>query len=274
MIAVILPSRGLIFSETADEILQNLKTVQREGWKTKIFFAHKLPLPECFEKPTNRALLDEEVSHLWYVEDDMILPPDILSKMLSKDKACVTINYPTTAKQDAAVLTVKGRVIYGGTGCTLVKREVFDELKAPYFRSDIMWIPKNRGDYIKFTGVKKENQEGYGYHDVNFFMNLYLLDIPVHTLDFTVGQRKLKALGKAGSNDGAHKIDEWKKVKEDRYFNLKKNLPVEHDTKLTTVLVPDGEIILSHNHAETLIKKGLASKPPRRPVVIDASGLI
>lgn len=271
MIAVILPSRGLMFSQTADEILQNVKDTPH-----KFFFSHRKPIPDCFEEPTNKALQDEEVTHLWFVEDDMILPPDTLKKLLEADKAVVTVNYPTTNKQDAAVLTIKGRIVYAGTGCTLVKRGVFDELKKPYFRDDIVWIPKNMGTHIKFTGVKRtKNNKGYGLHDVNFFMNLYKLDIPVHKLDFTVGQRKLKALGKAGTNDGAHQIEEWHKVKKDRYFTLKKNLPVEETGTLVPVIFNDGkELLVSPSHAKNLIKQGLATKPPVRYVSIDDSGIL
>lgn len=267
-VAVILPSRGLMFSRTADEILQNL-----QGIPHKFFFSHRKSLPECFEEPTNRALQDEEVTHLWFVEDDMILPSDTLQQMLDKDLAVVTANYPTTAKGDSSILTIKGRIVYAGTGCTLVKREVFNELKAPYFRSDIAWIPKNMGDYIKFTAVKKDG-DGYGLHDVNFFMSLYKLDIPVHKVDFTLGQRKLKALGKAGSNDGAHQIEQWYKCKKDRYFTLKKNMPVEETGKLVPVLIGGKEMLASQSHAKALVKAGKATKPPRRYVVLDDSEVL
>lgn len=266
-IAVILPSRGLMFSQTADEILQNLK-----GIPHKFFFSHKKPIPECFEEPVNRALADKNITHLWLVEDDMIIPPETLSKMLEADKAVVTANYPTTKKGDSSILTIKDRIVYAGTGCTLIKREVFDELAKPYFRSDIAWIPKNKGDFIKFTAVKKSG-EAYGLHDVNFFINLYLLDIPVHTLDATVGQRKLVSLGKAGSNDGAHQIEEWHKVKKDRYFTLKKGLPVEESGSLVEVMTPSGTFLAKPAHAKKLIKANLGTKPPKRAVVFDTSAL-
>lgn len=269
-IAVILPSRGLMFSQTADEILQNLKGVPH-----RFFFAHRKPLPDCFEEPVNLALEDPEVTHLWLVEDDMILRPTILREMLDESVAVVTVNYPTTDKGNAAVLSVKGQVIYGGTGCVLVKREVFDELKRPYFRTDIIWIPKNKGDYIKFMGMKKtEHATDYGLHDVNFYMDLYRLGIPVHTLKNPVGQRKLIALGKAGSNNGAHVIEEWKKVEKDRYFTLKKNLPVEQSGNLVPVLIGGREILTSQKHARRLIRLKMGVKPPRRAVVIDDSELL
>lgn len=269
-IAVILPSRGLIFSQTADEILRNVK-----GIPHKFFFSHKRPIPDCFEEPTNRALKDPDVTHLWYVEDDMVLPPDCLRRMLDMDKAVVTADYPTTDYGGGAVFKVKDRIIFAGTGCTLVKREVFEELKPPYFRTDICWNVKNYGDFIKIIAVKRgKANDGYGLHDVNFFMNLYRLDIPVHDVGFKVGQRKLKALGKAGTNDGAHQIEEWKKIKKDDLLKKVKRWPIEQKGNLVSVLTESGEVLTSRAHAQKLIRKGLATKPPRRAVVVDDSELL
>jgi hypothetical protein len=268
-IGVILPSRGLIFSQTADELLQNLK-----GKLHKIYFAHKLPIPNCFETPVNQALEDPTITHIWLVEDDMVLPPTILQEMLDMNVAVVTVNYPTTAKGNSSILTIKNRIVYGGTGCTLIKREVFDELKKPYFRTDIMWVPKNKGSYIKFTGVKRTDGSGYGLHDVNFFMNLYKLGIPVHKVKKSIGQRKLIALGKAGTNNGAHQIEIWKKVQKDRYFDLIKGLPVEETGNLTTVISSGKEILVSQSHAKKLIKLGMAERPPKRYVTIDDSEVL
>lgn len=268
-IGVIFPSRGLIFSQTADELLQNLK-----GHLHKIYFAHKLPIPDCFEIPVNRALEDQTITHLWLVEDDMVLPPTILQDMLDINKAVVTVNYPTSDKGDCAILTVKNRIVYGGTGCTLIKREVFDELKKPYFRSDIIWSPRNMGSYVKFIGSKPTVTNGYGLHDVNFFINLYKLGIPVHKLPYTIEQRKLVSLGKSGSNNGAHVIEIWRKCKKDRYFDLAKHMPKAPQSTLTTVVVDNREILLSQSHAKKLIKLGMATKPSKRYVAIDDSEVI
>lgn len=256
----------MMFSRTAEEILNNLKP-----YKHKIYFAHKLPIPEAFETPTQKALSNPDITHLWFTEEDMVLPSHILKDMLEMDKAVVTVNYPTTAKGDSSILTIKNRIVYAGTGCTLVKREVFDELKPPYFRDDILWMPKNMGNYIKFIATQRV-KDGYGLHDVHFFMRLYELGIPVHKLDYTVGQRKLIALGKAGSNNGAHKIEVWTKVKKDRYFTLRKHLKPEPKSGLVEVEFPNKTIMTSKEHAKKLIKQGLAKKPPLRHVVLDWSG--
>lgn len=269
-VAIILPSRGLMFSRTADEILQNVK-----GIPHKFFFSHRKPIPDCFEDPTERALKEPGITHLWFVEDDMVLPPDVLKKMLDRNLAVVTVNYPTTADGKCAVLTVKGITLYGGTGCTLVKREVFDELKKPYFRDDIAYIPKNKGNYIKFIATKKgKDRDSYGLHDVNFFMQLWRLNIPVHVMDFSVGQRKLIALGKAGSNDGAHNIEVWTEFHDDDYFEISSDWAEEDPTELVEVATPSGKFLAKPDHAEKMIKAGLGQRVPKQPIVVDYSEIL
>lgn len=269
-VAVIIPSRGLIFSQTADEILQNVRNIPH-----KFFFAHKKPIPDCFEVPTETALTDDSITHLWFVEDDMILPSGILQKMLDMNVAVVTADYPTTDYGGGAVFKVKGRVIFCGTGCTLVKREVFDELTKPYFHTDVCWNVKNYGEFIKIIAVKRGTAiDGYGLHDVNFCMNLYRLDIPIHDVGFTIGQRKLKALGKSGSNNGAHQIEEWTKVKKDDLLKKIKKWPIQAKGDLATVLIGDQEFMTSRTHAKKLIRRKMAVRAPRRAIVVDDSELL
>ena len=270
MIAIILPSRGLMFSQTAEELLRNIKQANQEGWHTKIYFSHRQPIPSCFEVPTKEALNNPDVTHLWFVEDDMVLPDGTLSKLLNLDVAVATCDYPVVKNTKGAVFKVGNEVIFGGTGCTLVKREVFDELREPYFRSDIVWNIKNFGDFIKITAAKRE-EIGYGLHDVNFFINLYLKGIPVHVADFKLGQRKLKALGKTGSNNGQHKIETWRKFKKDYLLKQVRSWPVEKTGNLVSVITPSGEVMCTPEHAEKLLKAGLATKAPKKAVVIDDS---
>lgn len=268
-VAVIIPSRGLIFSRTADEILQNVRNIPH-----KFFFSHKKPIPQCFEDPTNLALADKTITHLWFVEDDMILPPDILQEMLDKDLAAVTADYPVHESGRGAVFEVKKQVIFTGTGCLLVKREVFDELKTPYFRTDIRWNIKNYGDHLQFRATKTEVNDGYGLHDVNFCMSLYRRNIPIHKIDRVIGQRKLVELGKAGTNNGAHNIKEWTKIKKDHLLKQVKKWPVEKQGNLVTVISAGKEILVSESHAKKLIKANLATKPPKKYIVIDDSEIL
>lgn len=263
-IAVIFPSRGLAHSRTAEELLDNLK-----GMAHKIFFSHRRPIPDCFEIPTNEALKGD-FTHLLFVEDDMILPPNTIWDMISEDKDVVTCDYPVTKEGKGSVFTdPAGNVVYCGTGCLLVKREVFDRLKKPYFRSDIRWTPLNYGKTVKLVGSMFTGG-GYGLHDVTFGIKLFKAGIPIHVLK-GVGQRKLIELGKAGTNNGAHNIEEWHKIKKN--FELRKIFanPLATGAKgeLVTVDSPTGGIRVTRKHARNLIKQGLATKIKEGNVIID-----
>ena len=267
-IAVILPSRGLMFSRTADEILRNLR-----GFNYKFYFSHRKPIPECFEDPTREALKDESTTHIWFVEDDMIIPDNTLWDMYAMDKEVVTCDYPVTKKGKGAVFSVDNEVVFCGTGCLLIKREVFDKLKSPYFRSDIRWTPLNYGKTVKLVASINE-KDGYGLHDVTFGIKLYKAGIPIHVFS-TIGQRKLIELGKAGSNKGAHKIQDWLRVKPDYQLKkiLKYPLALSAKGELVTVDTPTGGIRVTRKHAESLIDQGLAQPINEKKVIIDDSGV-
>jgi hypothetical protein len=266
---VILPSRGLIFSQTADEILQNLK-----GIPHKFFFSHRKPLPQCFEEPVNEALKDPSITHLWLIEDDMKLPPDTLKKMLEADANVITCDYPITKQGRGSVFyDPAGNVVFCGTGCLLVAKEVFLNLKTPYFTDQIRWNLLNYGDTIKLVGSKNNKGEGYGLHDITFCLKLWKQGIKIKALSVKLGQRKLVEWGKAGSNDGAHKIEVWRKINKDVRLKEVSRQPLATGarTKLVAVKTPSGEVSTSIGHAQTMVDKGLAQYPPKSHAIIDDS---
>lgn len=266
-VGVILPSRGLIFSQTAEEILDNLKRIPH-----KIFFSHKRPIPDCFEIPTNEALADPSITHLWFIEDDTILRPNTLEKLLELDANAVTADYPVTKDGRGSVFYDKGRsVVFCGTGCLLAKRSVFDNLKKPYFTDKVRWTMLNYGESVKLTGVYGET--GYGTHDITFCIKLWNNGVKIQVIKQKLGQRKLVALGKAGTNKGAHNIELWRKIVKDKRLDavLAQPLATGARSKLVTVDTPTGGINTTRAHAESLVEQGLASYPPKRYTIIDDS---
>lgn len=266
-IAVIFPSRGLCFSKTAEELLQNLKGVDH-----KIFFSHRRPIPECFEEPTLKALEDPTFTHVWYVEDDMILRPNTLKELLEADANVATADYPVTKDGRGSVFYDKGKsVIFCGTGCLLVKRRVLESLKKPYFTDKVRWTMLNYGESIKMTGVYAET--GYGTHDITFCVKLWNTGVKINVIKQKLGQRKLVALGKAGSNNGAHEIELWRKIVKDARLDAILSQPVATGakSKLVTVDTPTGGITTTRSHAENLVNQGMATYPPRRFTIIDDS---
>lgn len=236
------------------------------------FFSHGKPIPKCFESPVNRALCDFDVTHVLIVEDDMILHENAIWDALDADKDVVVYDYPITKNGRGSVFRDgSGKVIYSGTGFILVKRAVFDKLKAPYFRADIGWNVYRDNESLRFSARPMSKDDGYGLHDITFGMKLQKAGIEITVLDKVLGQRKLIALGKAGTNDGAHHIENWTKVIKD--FSLKEymKLPESLSSKsnLVTLETLDGFINVSKEHADKLIAADKAKPIDSKQTVID-----
>lgn len=209
-LAVVLPSRGLMFSETFEELLGELEGIDHE-----IYFAHERPLPEAFNEPTERALADDDVFAVLYCEDDMIIPKGILKEMFAKNYPVVALDYPFKQNGDATTLhDPEGMAFWTGTGFILIARQVLDNMPKPIWRVGRTFDPAVDSDTIHFWPRDLEGVH-YGLHDLNFGLTLYSAGLPIMVMDKTAGQRKLKELGKALSNNGAHEIEELTEVGRD-----------------------------------------------------------
>ncbi len=214
-LAVILPSRGLMFSETLEELLGEL-----EGYNYEIFWAHGKSLPECFNEPTERALADPDVFALLICEDDMIIPKGALKRMFDANYPVVALDYPFQQQGDSTCLhDPHGYAFWTGTGFLLVARGVLEQMERPIWRTDTTFDPFIDKDTIHFW-PRKLDKIYYGLHDLRFGLVLYSAGLPVLPLEETAGQRKLVKLGEKGVNKGAHEIMELTEVGRDLVSGL------------------------------------------------------
>jgi hypothetical protein len=203
-LAVILPSRGLMFSETFEELLNEL-----EDFDYEIFWAHSRPLPDCFNEPLEKVLADPTVFAVLFCEDDMIIPKGILKQMFGANYPAVALDYPFREDGDATMLHDKaGEVIFSGTGFLLVAKAILESMPKPVFRTDTAWDMAFRSSGTMYIWPRKLNKVFYGLHDVYLGMMLFSNGIPIKELPRTAGQRKLVRLGRKETNDGAHEIKE------------------------------------------------------------------
>jgi hypothetical protein len=210
-LAVILPSRGLMFSETLEELLGEL-----EDFDYEIFWAHGKSLPDCFNEPLEKVLADPTVFAVLFCEDDMIIPKGILKKMFDQNYPVVALDYPFKDNGDSTMLhDPAGNVIYSGTGFLLCAKAILERMPKPVFRTDTAWDIAIRADDHMFLWPRKLKKIAYGLHDVYFGLMLFSNGIPIHDLNVTAGQRKLVALGKSQVNAGSHAIKELKYVGRD-----------------------------------------------------------
>lgn len=209
-LAVVIASRGLMFSETLEELLGELKDFDH-----KLFWSHGNSLPDCFNFPVEEALADPEIFAVLIVEDDMIIPKGILKRMFERHYPVVAVDYPFKNDGDATMLhDPAGNAIYSGTGFMLLAKAVLAALPKPIFRTDTAWDTMIKGDTLVFW-PRKLNKVAYGLHDVNLGIMLFANNIPIMPMFKTAGQRKLVKLGEKNSNNGAHEIKRLTKVGRD-----------------------------------------------------------
>lgn len=246
-IAVIFPSRGLAFSQTCEELLENL-----DGYAYDIFFAHGLSIPDCFNKPLKQAL-GGSYTHFWIVEEDMILPKGTLKAMLAEKVPAITCDYPVSKEGKASVYRdPDGNAIYGGTGCLLMTKKFLKAYKQPIFKTNKAWDIK-MGESLEVT-PREMRGDVYGLHDITFGLEAYMRGTPIKVSKIRCGQRRLIALGQQATNKGEHQIELWTKLKPEI---LKLPKVVNRN-----VILKDGTVtFMDIKRAKKLEKKGLVTVP-------------
>lgn len=198
---MILPSRGLLFSQTFQELLRELKPLNH-----KIYFAHNRPIPECFNEPLEKALKDKQVTHVLFCEDDMMIPEGVLQKMIDLDVPATALDYPFKNDGEATILhDPQGYALYSGTGFLLVWREIFDKMPKPIFRTDLAWDVRIEKGTMYMWPRDVSKIKTYGLHDINFGLTLWTNGYPIVPAA-PAGQRKLVSMGRTNTNSGAHVI--------------------------------------------------------------------
>jgi len=156
MIGSFICTRGLVFAETINSIIENGVTL--------FPLIIGKPIPEA----QNQAVLDGLASHIdliLFVEEDIFLPEGTIDKMLRKiaegaDVVCV--DYPVNGGW-STIKEVDGVIQHCGLGCTLIKRKVFEKITPPWFETDksinadtgeLMNIPMKYGGHDIMFGIK------------------------------------------------------------------------------------------------------------------------
>jgi len=198
MIAIVIPTRGLIFTEVEDALDRNL-----DIYDHKIYRSFNLPIPECQNFLVEKALKDDPAYFL-FLEEDVVMPEGILTKMFLKEEDIICLDYGVEG-WSCVTRDSTGKILWCGLGCTLVKREVFDKLETPFFRSDIE-LRLNDWQWINSPPDK------YGGQDIYFCCKAREAGFKIGQIEGEARHLKLEQLGQSGINNGLHKIGEKPKV--------------------------------------------------------------
>lgn len=208
-LAVVLPSRGLVYSQTVEELYRELESL---GGSFRVFWSHGRPIPDCFNVPTEEALKGD-YDYFLYVEEDMVLPEGILGRMLERVDHAIACDYPVGGSDGGTVMyDQEGRAFFTGCGLLLVRADLLRRMPKPIWRSDVRWKPWVEDGLIHFELSLKREGDVYGQQDVAFGLRLYANGLPIEVMPETIGQRELVKKGGRGSNDGFHVVRDRMKV--------------------------------------------------------------
>lgn len=197
-IAVLIPTRGLLFTEMMSALDRELSQYRHTRYYTV-----DLPIPDCRNALVQKAQ-DSGLpfTHYLMVDDDVILPKGGLKAMLDMDKDIVLIDYPShwmsaEGKNKGNVAyknwlpgepTEGKEILWAGLGCTLVKAELFEKLEKPYFRRGGQMFDRLRNGRKVLYGIAG----GDGGEDYEFYQDCLSKGYVIHQVHgMTAGHAKV-----------------------------------------------------------------------------------
>jgi hypothetical protein len=197
VIGLILPSRGLIHSRTAEALFKAVS-----GVDVKLYWSHDRPIPDCFNMPIRQAL-DDGCSHIWIVEEDVVIPEDAVERLLGpllRGEADLTFCDYWCNNGD--VTTSVSGVTVTGTGCVMIPARIMEEFFP--FRSWQTYTFPDLKPLFKYSEAQARKHL-YGKHDIDFWIRAQNAGYR----PLQVGRArhcKVQEYGKSGTNSGFHNI--------------------------------------------------------------------
>jgi hypothetical protein len=231
-IAVVTPSRGMVWAPTVDSVEAEIAAARVEGHDIRWHVVSGLPIPDSHETCVERALEDQPEA-IWFVEEDMIIPPGALAALLEvlETHDVAHLDYPvgdqsmaynccwhkdkSTVEPASEPLT--GPLLWSGFGCLLIRREVFDVMPRPWFRSDRTYQIVQVGTQISM--IETDTPAVHGGFDIDFGIRANALGLTIGCVDpalMTASQCRLENWAEVRAiNNGTHRwfilsrIDRW-----------------------------------------------------------------
>lgn len=214
--AICTPSRGLIFSRTVESIVAGMKALNDLGHKTMFITSHDLKIPDGHNYCVEQALANPEVDRILIFEEDMYMYPNDFVTLALDEHPIATVQYNDRNGSPLGIIhkNVLGRILWCGVGATQIKREVFEKVGIPYFRTDTRYkIVKKRINGVKvvaeFEEIPTKCEYQYGGLDVDFFTRTYKLKYSIYQIpNIKAHHLELVKLGESYTNNGCHIIKE------------------------------------------------------------------
>lgn len=211
-IAVILPTRGLVFTEVLEQLEEMRHQTIRHGEAIDmhIFYSKDLGIPDAQNTLVERALeIDPE--YFLFIEEDTVPISDALRHMVNADADIAFVDYGV-AGWSCSARNATGQIMWCGFGCTLIKREVFQKLEKPYFRTDKTLRVND------WTWQDRPNK--YGGQDIWFCCKAREAGFTLTQVTGECKHMKITALAQPEVNDGRHVLEQKPKIKKTQVLTI------------------------------------------------------
>lgn len=205
MIAIVLCTRGIVFTEVEHEIEK-----MRQDHTIVVFRTWNKPIPEAQNYLVEKILESKDIEYLFFIEEDTVPPQDALEKLLALDVDIACIDYGVNGYSCIAKDKKTEEILWCGLGCTLMKREVFEKIEKPWFRID-KTLRLNDWKWI-------DNPAKYGGHDIWFCTQARAAGYTIQQAEGECRHLVLDQIGYKEFNNGLHSIGEKKKIKTQQYI--------------------------------------------------------
>ena len=200
-VAVLLPTRGILFTRTLSSILRNV--FSRPGGvqgltSTDFIVSEGLNIPDAQNFLVEEGLKTDADIFLM-MEEDNVLPDGAFEKMLEVPADIVCVDYPV-ANSYSTICRKGGKILWCGLGCTLIHRRVFEKLAKPIFRTDQTLRITNL-ETMEY--VLEDVPNKYGGHDILFCYYANLAGFTISQLEgFESPHLRSDMLGHNENNTG------------------------------------------------------------------------
>lgn len=229
MIAICVPSRGLIFSRTVECVIKGMQALGKLGIESDYFTSHDLPIPDSHISCVEQVLANSKVDKILFIEEDNVLFLDAFMALATSEKPITLLQYNDKNGSPHGIIHYNnvGEILWGGLGAVCIKREVFEKIGKPYFRIDHRYkiVKKQTAedgrlivDYEEIEPidvwdskqnkfVKRMDPYAYGGLDIDFYTRARKIGYSIAVLpEYKAHHLQLIQLGEAYTNQGVHVI--------------------------------------------------------------------
>ncbi len=210
MIAILVPTRGLVFTEVERQI-EVLRLLKKDSI---VLRSSDLPIPQSHNELVEKALLIPEVDEVLFIEEDVLFPNEGLKpvKFLSCPGDIVFMDYAVNGWSCSARSRRTKEILWCGLGFTKIKRKVFEAMEKPWFRTD-KTFRLNTKEWL-------DQPYKYGGLDIWFFLHAREKGFKIYQIEGECKHLQIKALGKGGVNQGLHEIIVRPPISKQQYIDL------------------------------------------------------